>query len=128
MISGLVGDWTMVFVAHGALLILAGGVALLLASFIRRGSTSPWVLMSDRRAALIFAVLMLLDLKLFLVIEETFDVSCHWMFMSSAAFLAVCAIRLLFRSKKWACCVPIIFAEFLFVGYVYLSESTWLLL
>ena len=33
MISGLVGDWTMVFVAHGAMLILAGGVALLLASF-----------------------------------------------------------------------------------------------
>ena len=33
LISGLVGDWTMVFVAHGAMLILAGGVALLLASF-----------------------------------------------------------------------------------------------
>ena len=71
MIFGLVGDWTMVFAAHGAMLILAGGVALLLASFIRRGSTSPWVLMSDRRAALVFAVLMLLDLKLFLVIEES---------------------------------------------------------
>ena len=116
----------MVFVAHGSMLILAGGGALLLASFIRRGSTSPWVLMSDRRAALVFAGLMLLDLKLFLVIEETFDVSCHWMFMSSAAFLAVCAIRLLFRSKKWVWCVPIIFAEFLLVSYVYLSESTWL--
>ena len=28
MIFGLAGDWTMVFVAHGAMLILAGGVAL----------------------------------------------------------------------------------------------------
>ena len=126
MIFGLGYCWTAIDVAHGAMLILAGGVALLLASFIRRGSTSPWVLMSDRRAALVFAVLMLLDLKFFLVIEETFDVSCHWMFMSSAAFLAVCAIRLLFRSKKWVWCVPIIFAEFFLVSYVYISESTWL--
>ena len=126
MIFGLGYYWTAIDVVHGGMLILAGGVALLLALFIRRGSPGPWVLMSDRWAALVFAVLMLIDLKFFLVIEETFDVSCHWMFMSSAAFLVVCAIRLLFRSKKWACCVPIIFAEFLLVSYVYISESTWL--